>query len=116
MRVLPTRVHGVVDYVWGALLLALPLLLGAPLASSEGWIALVFGAGAILYSALTRYELGLVPVIPMPVHLALDAVAGLVLAAAAFLLVDGGPARAVLAAFGVFAVCASLVTRTSPET
>ena len=114
MRFLPTRIHGIIDYLWGAALLITPLALGFPLGSAASWIALVFGAGAILYSLLTRYEVGLVPLIPMPVHLGLDAVAGLVLAALPFLVTLDATAGRIFIGFGLFAVVASLVTRTRP--
>lgn len=114
MRILPTRIHGIVDYLWGVALLVMPLVLGFPLGRAATWIALGFGAGAILYSLLTRYELGLIPLIPMPVHLGLDAVAGLVLAASPLLVTLGGTAGRIFVGFGLFAVVASFMTRTEP--
>ena len=35
MRVLPTRIHGIVDWLLGALLIALPWLLGSPRGGPE---------------------------------------------------------------------------------
>ena len=71
--------------------------------------------GAIAYSAVTDYELGLVRLVPVPVHLALDIVAGLVLAVSA---VDrrlrAARELAKFVAFGLFAVVAGLVTRRAP--
>ncbi|WP_375459617.1 hypothetical protein [uncultured Enterovirga sp.] len=114
MRFLPTRIHGIIDYLWGVALLAMPFLLGLPSGGAAGWIALAFGAGAILYSLLTAYELGLLPVIPMPVHLGLDAVAGLVLALQPVVFTLDRSAGATFVAFGLFAVVASFLTRTHP--
>ena len=39
------------------------------------------GGGAISSSLMTDYELGIVEVVPMPVHLTLDVVSGTVMAA-----------------------------------
>jgi hypothetical protein len=69
MRFLPTRLHGIIDYLWGAALLATPWLLGYADVAAATWTAVVFGLGAILYSAVTDYELGLVRLVPMPLHL-----------------------------------------------
>jgi hypothetical protein len=37
------------------------------------------GATVLAMSAMTRYDFGLLPLIPMPVHLAVDALVGLFL-------------------------------------
>jgi hypothetical protein len=114
MRFLPTSLHGAVDYLWGALLIAVPFLLGFVDNRAALWIALVFGLGAIAYSLVTDYELGLVRLLPMPVHLAIDAVAGIALALAPLALNDGRTMWP-FGLFGGFAVVASLVTRTQPN-
>ncbi|HEX2134345.1 MAG TPA: hypothetical protein VHG30_00335 [Microvirga sp.] len=114
MRFLPTRLHGIIDYLWGAALLATPWLLGFADVAAAKWLAVAFGLGAFAYSAVTDYELGLLRILPMPVHLAVDGLGGVVLAASPWLF---GFADRVLwphLAFGVFSVVASLVTRTDP--
>ena len=114
MRFLPTRLHGVIDYLWGAALLSTPWLLGFSDVSAAKWLAVAFGLGAFLYSAVTDYELGLLRILPMPVHLAIDGLGGALLAASPWLF---GFADRVLwphLAFGLFSVAASLVTRTDP--
>jgi hypothetical protein len=114
MRVLPTRVHGVIDYLWGAALLGSPWLLGYSDVTAATWIALIFGLGAFAYSAVTDYELGLLRVLPMLLHLWVDGVGGAVLAASPWLF--GFADRVVWpqVLFGLFSVLASLVTRTDP--
>src|SRR4051812_47089567 len=80
MRVIPTRVHGVLDYVVGALLIAAPWLFHFNEGGAETWVPVVLGAGAILYSLCTDYELGLLRLIPMATHLMLDLGSGVLLA------------------------------------
>ncbi|MHB1225260.1 MAG: SPW repeat domain-containing protein, partial [Gemmatimonadaceae bacterium] len=80
MRFLPTRIHGVLDYLVGLLLVAAPWLLDLDRGGAGTWVPVILGAGAIVYSLFTDYELGLVCSIGMPVHLALDAASGVVLA------------------------------------
>ena len=81
LRVIPTSVHGAVDHVVGPTLIAAPTFLRLPKASPEGIAPRLNGAFAAVYSNLTDYELSLKNLIPMRVHLALDAVSGATLAA-----------------------------------
>jgi hypothetical protein len=85
MNLIPTRVHGILDYVVGLLLIAAPWLFGFAQNGAETWVPVVLGAGAILYSLMTRYELGMVRVIPMSAHLGLDIMSGLLLLASPWL-------------------------------
>jgi hypothetical protein len=82
---IPTRVHGIIDYIVGILLILAPYLLGFADGTAAQWTPIILGAGAILYSLLTRYELGVAKVIPMPVHLGLDIASGVLLAASPWL-------------------------------
>jgi hypothetical protein len=112
MRFLPTRAHGIIDYVWGIALVLTPWLFGFATGGAAQWTAIVFGLGALLYSLLTDYELGLVRVLPMPLHLILDGIAGAVLAVSPWLFGFAGEAFWSHLLFGLFAVGASLVSRT----
>lgn len=80
LRVIPTGVHGTLDYLASGINLILPGLLqleDAPPAALVPRLAGGIGAG---YSLITDYELGAVKVLSMPVHLALDAAKGALLA------------------------------------
>lgn len=71
MKIVSPRLHGVMDYAAAGALLVLPRKMGF----SKPTTNLMTGAGAAVLgmSLLTRYPLGLVRILPMPVHLALDA-------------------------------------------
>ena len=84
MRIISTQVHGVLDYLTGGTLLAAPTLLGLD-GDGAGRALRIAGGGATAYSLLTDYELGLVRVLPMPAHLALDAASGALLASSPWL-------------------------------
>lgn len=84
-RIIPTRVHGAMDYLVGALLLAMPWLAGLPTGEAPGVIFIILGVAALAYSLFTRYEWGLVPLLPMTGHLTLDAAHGMMLAASPWL-------------------------------
>jgi hypothetical protein len=80
MRFIPTSVHGAVDHVVGPALVLAPTLLRLGRTSPEGITARAVGGVEALYSNLTDYELSVKNVVPMKVHLALDAVGGTTLA------------------------------------
>ncbi|MCW3094080.1 MAG: hypothetical protein JWP81_5149 [Ferruginibacter sp.] len=81
MRFIPTKVHGYLDYIMGLLLIAAPWLFDFHRGGAETWVPVVLGAGTIVYSLLTDYELGASRMISMRTHLTLDLVSGLFLAA-----------------------------------
>lgn len=86
MRVISTRAHGMIDYLSGGMLLSAPSLLGLTEVPASARVFRLAGGGAALYSLLTDYELGAVRVLPMPVHLAMDAASGALLASSPWLL------------------------------
>ena len=85
MGYISTRVHGLADYGVGALLIIAPYLFGFATGGIEQWLPMLLGFSVIVYSMLTRYEWGLVPVIRMPVHIGLDIGGGLLLAVSPWL-------------------------------
>ena len=88
IRFVPTAVHGVFDYVGAIGLIASPLIFGFVYTGGIAvFLPIVLGAGLLLYSLLTDYELGIpgVKFIPISVHLTVDFVASAFLALAPFL-------------------------------
>jgi hypothetical protein len=85
MRVISTKTHGAIDYLTGAGMLAAPSLLGISDELAAARTLRAAGLAATAYSLLTDYEFGLVRVIPMPIHLAMDAASGVLLAASPWL-------------------------------
>jgi hypothetical protein len=85
MRFIPTSVHGVLDYLMGGLLILAPWLFGFYQGGIESWLPIILGAGVILYSLFTDYELGLVKSIGVPTHLTLDWLGGALLAVSPWL-------------------------------
>jgi hypothetical protein len=80
LRFIPTSVHGTIDHVVGPALIAAPTVLGLDRTSPEGILARAVGGAEAVYSNLTDYEMSMKNVVPMRVHLALDAVGGATLA------------------------------------
>ncbi len=116
-KILSTRVHGALDYLTAPTLFALPRLLkwNKPLTTLLSGAAI----GTLVYSMMTRYELGLLKWLPMKGHLTLDFINGATLAATPFLLLDEKERDAstvgLLLGFGAFEIAASLLTETEPS-
>ena len=86
IRFLPTKVHGVLDYVVGlALILAPNIFQFADVGGPAVFIPRLLGVVLIAYSLFTRYELGVIKFISMPYHLIVDFLAALLLALSPFL-------------------------------
>ncbi|WP_203330332.1 SPW repeat domain-containing protein [Rhodovastum atsumiense] len=85
MQRIPTRIHGMLDYALGILLLASPYLFGFADGGAAEWVPTLVGIVIIVQSLMTDYELGIARILPMPVHLGMDAVAGVFLAASPWL-------------------------------
>lgn len=81
---IPTRIHGVVDYLVSALLAALAG--GGRFSPRVRQVLGSAGAYHTSYSVLTEYEAGLVPLVSMRRHLALDAIGAAAICGAGLLL------------------------------
>jgi hypothetical protein len=110
-KLLSTYVHGVIDYIAALTLIILPRLLNwsGPVTT----LLTVMGVTTAVYSLVTRYELGAAKLLPMKGHLTLDALSGLALIMAAFLLPSNGNGEmAGLIVLGLFELGAALLTHT----
>lgn len=114
MRVIPTRVHGVIDYLMGALLIIAPWIFGFADGGAEQWVPIILGAGTIVYSLLTNSELGVARVIPMPTHLLIDLVAGVLLAASPWIFGFSDDVYWPHLILGLLEIGATLMTQTRP--
>lgn len=89
MNLLDARVHGFLDLVTVGVFLLAPFIFGL-----GGYVAAVawgLAAAHLVMTLLTRFPLGLVKVIPFPIHGAVELVAGVVLVLAMPRLLRAGP-------------------------
>lgn len=115
MRIIPTRVHGIIDYITGITLIGLPYLFDAWAdGGAKVWLPMALGISTIVYSLITAYELGIVQLLPMPVHLIIDAVSGLLLAASPYLFGFANRIWVPYVVFGLFEIVVSLLTSRQP--
>ena len=115
MRFIPTRVHGVVDYVVGALLIVVPYILGFADGTAAQYVPQLLGVVAIGGSLLTDYERGVMRVIPMPVHLMVDIGSGALLALSPWLFGFSDQVFWPHLIVGLMEIGAGLTTSTVPE-
>src|ERR1051325_4943134 len=81
MRFLPTKVHGVLDYLVGiALIFAGNIFSFSEIGGAAVNVPRVLGIILILYALFTNYEWGVWKVLPMYYHLWIDFLAALFLA------------------------------------
>lgn len=117
LRVVPTKAHAAVDHVVGPTLMLAPELFRLKSDKKEQVPPRAAGAVQGVYSNLTDYELAAKRMLPMKLHLALDAVSGAMLGAAPWLL--GSAKRGKRhwlphAVVGAMEVGLALTTKTEP--
>lgn len=115
MRAIPTRIHGVLDYLSGLLFIASPWLFDFANGGVAQWTPIFVGTTLLIVSLLTDYELSLVKKIPMPTHLAIDMIAGGLLAASPWLFGFGEWVFWPHLLFGLFEIGAGMLTRQVPD-
>ena len=114
MRFLSTKVHGYLDYIVGALLIAAPWLFDFDRGEAETWVPVILGAGAIIYSLMTDYELGATRGISMRTHLTLDLMSGVLLAASPWIFGFADYVYVPHLVLGILEIGASVMTKTKP--
>lgn len=116
MRFIGTKTHGYLDYIMGALLIAAPWIFDFAAGGAETWVPVILGAGVILYSLMTDYELGASPQISMRTHLMLDLIGGALLAVSPWLFGFADYVWEPHLVFGLLEMGAALFTKRVPDT
>ena len=111
-----TATHGMIDYLTAGALFALPSLLGfsKPLSQAVRMIALK----KLAVAAATQHEMGIVKLIPMKQHLAMDVMTGAALCALPFMIEDEDDpdaARVALVTMGLMEIAYAPLTDTQPR-
>jgi len=115
MRFISTRAHGVMDYIVGLLLLVAPYLLGFADGSAAQWVPMILGVAIVGMALMTDFELSLVRLIPMPLHLGIDIAGGLLLLASPWLFGFADRIAWPHVIVGILEVGLALTTRTVPD-
>lgn len=73
------KTHNVIDYLVGALLIVSPWLFGFSDVQAARVVFLMSGTALIGYSLLTNYYYSVARILPLGIHMTLDAVLGVIL-------------------------------------
>lgn len=115
MKVINTTLHAVLDYLSAIVLVACPWVLRFNESTTATAVAVFAGILIFIMSILTDYEGGSIHIIPMRVHLNIDLILGILLAASPWILGFKDEVYVPHLALGIIAIIASLFTvRTSP--
>lgn len=119
MKFIPTKVHGVLDYLVAIALIFAPMIFGfSQVGGAAVVIPVVLGIGLFVYSLLTKYEWGVVKAISMPYHLVIDVVASVFLALSPWLFGFADQALNVWlphVVVGVAVILVVIFSKTQPE-
>jgi hypothetical protein len=116
MRFIPTRIHGLMDYITGVLLIAAPFLFAFANGGVAQWLPMILGVAIIVMALMTDFELSLANLIPMPLHLGVDALGGLLLAASPWLFGFADQVFWPHLIIGIMEIGLALMTRTVSDT
>ena len=116
MKIISTKTHGMMDYLMGILLIASPWIFGFATGGAEQWIPIILGAGALVYSMMTDYELGVFKTLSMKAHLNLDLMAGIFLAVSPWVFGFSDRVTTPHLILGLLEIGAALMTKTTPST
>ena len=117
LGLIPRPVHGVLDYLWGLAFVAAPHLFGYAGDRQATLFSRVMGGGALAMGLLTRYELGLIKVLPFNLHLlgdGLNAVAGFA-GPAVLGFGNNAKARQVVLGFVLVEIAVLLLSKRDPQ-
>ena len=109
-----TKVHGYMDYLMGLVLILAPLFIDVE-DNAASTVLVLLGAGVILYSLITDYELGLLKILGMRTHLMIDLLGGLFLAVSPWLFGFADENFWLFLILGVAEVGVSLLTSKQPS-
>ena len=109
---IPAFVHGLLEYVAGALLVAAPFLLAFDSDTATA-VSIVAGVAVLIIAASTAMSTGLIKSIPVPAHVILDYALAILLIASPFLFGfdDDGTATAFFIVLGVVHLLLTIATR-----
>ena len=114
---IPRAVHGIVDYIYAALLVAAPFLLGFDDEGAATAVAIVAGVVVLLGAATTKcFPTSVIKSLPVGGHITLDFAIAAALVAAPFLFGfnDEGTPTAFFIVAGLLTLLVTLATRWLP--
>ena len=114
MGMMSTKTHGILDFLSAGFLFMLPRAMRWR--GRVGTLLTAMSFMTVAYSLLTRYEFGIVKVLPMKTHLIIDTASGIMLMFAPKALRIRNPlVITALVGSGLFEVAAASMTESEPD-
>lgn len=114
MRIISTKTHARLDYMYSILLINAPWIFRFNDGTVAEWLPVLMGVAMIFLSLFTHYEGGVLRALSFKVHLLLDVTGGLILLTAPWLFRFSHEVFLPHVALGAIAVVIPLVTKTVP--
>jgi hypothetical protein len=110
---IPPVVHGMMDYLLAALLIAAPFLFGFDDSGTATAVSIAAGIAVLMLGAFTAWTTGIVKMVPPEVHALLDYGLAILLIAAPFIFgfTDDGTATPFFLIVGVGGLLLTIATR-----
>jgi hypothetical protein len=116
MEMISPKTHGYLDYVVGLLITASPKIFGfANKSKLATYVPIIIGTTALAYGLLTKYKPGILKIIPMRVHLILDQISGVFMAASPWLMGFKDKVKVPHLIMGLVEIGTALLTRTKSQ-
>jgi len=116
MRFIPTRFHGIVDYIVGIVFIIAPWAFDFSDNSYATWTMVIAGIVVLGQTIFTDFEVGIVKKIPMKSHLMMDFGLGVILALSPWMFNFADEVYVPHVIGGIFSILASLTTHRVPST
>lgn len=113
MKIIPTKVHGLLDYPWGVLLICFPWIFQTP-PGAASTVPVILGILLLVGSMTTDYEAGLLRIFTMRFHLGLDIVSAIFLGASPWIFGFADTVREPYLIIAGIQLLLALLTRTTP--
>ena len=111
-----SKIHAVLDYVVGLLLIAAPWLLGFADNTAATMVPVILGASTLLYSLFTNYEYAIARMLPYKIHLTIDFIGGILLLASPWLFGFNDRVYLPHVILGAFEIVAVMLSRKATAT
>lgn len=112
MKIIPTFIHGIIDYLFSALLIASPWLFHFNHIGMQTYTVDTAAAILLTYSSFTRYELSFFKSLSMRTHLWMDILLSALLAASPWLFGFAEHVYLPHVAFGITGLVIALLSKT----
>jgi len=115
MKIILPHIHGIIDYVIALTLLLLPLSSIFPPGSGAGVACGLLGVFSVIMNLCTNYSMGAWHILPMHLHLLLDALISGMLIFTALFLTTAPNGSLVLICVAIIIIVHVALTKTTPQ-